>query len=487
MDSGIYMAIKRLTGIIGASIWRVLVYLSLELRKEKEVAEPSTHMSGAGAGSSARPVPSVTLPLTFIYSGILALVIGALWILLQPKILLDYHYNQGVLAATHLFVLAWMAPATFGALYQMVPVALDTRLQHPFLAWVHWALHCLGAGGLIVSFFTDSTRSAVIFAIFIITGVLLMFGNLLLSMAHGQWRSPTGIAIACAIAWLLATVMAGGFIVWNKVFGIHPFEPIAQMHAHAHMGVLGFFLLLIMGVAYKLVPMFVLSAIQKPWRAWTSIISFNLGLAGLVPAILTNSHWKLLFTGIIGFSWLVFGWETSSILRLRKRRDLSGELKFFFTAIFGLMSIVFLIACILSVPGLALTPWVGRLENVYGILGIAGVVTAGLIGMLYKIVPFLVWYKRYSRHIGRKGVPAIKDLYSPAIQKGGFLCLLVGLVWTAAGVVLDSLLSTLLAWGVYTCGICLFAVNMARTAIYGTKSTHLNPACPRQMKREYVI
>ena len=43
-----------------------------------------------------------------------------------------------------------------------------------------------------------------------------------------------------------------------------------------------------------------------------------------------------------------------------------------------------------STAGLPLNPVTGQLENLYGFLGLIGVVVFALAGMLYKIIPFLV-------------------------------------------------------------------------------------------------
>ena len=48
--------------------------------------------------------------------------------------LATYHYNQYVIAATHLFVLGWICSVIMGAMYQLVPVALETRLHSERLA-----------------------------------------------------------------------------------------------------------------------------------------------------------------------------------------------------------------------------------------------------------------------------------------------------------------------------------------------------------------
>ena len=46
--------------------------------------------------------PSVSLPLRFMLTGLVALLFAVGWIITKPSILASYHYNQYVIAATHL-------------------------------------------------------------------------------------------------------------------------------------------------------------------------------------------------------------------------------------------------------------------------------------------------------------------------------------------------------------------------------------------------
>ena len=99
----------------------------------------------AGVKPAARPAvarpepaaPSIALPLAFALTGLLALGTGITWLLLQPSLLASYHYNQYVIATTHLFVLGWICSVVMGAMYQLVPVALETRLYSLKLARWH--------------------------------------------------------------------------------------------------------------------------------------------------------------------------------------------------------------------------------------------------------------------------------------------------------------------------------------------------------------
>ena len=94
------------------------------------------------------------------------------------------------------------------------------------------------------------------------------------------------------------------------------------------------------------------------------------------------------------------------------------------------------LALVLSWPRLPLNGFTGQLENLYGFLGLLGVVSLAVIGMLYKIVPFLVWFGTYSSKVGFNQVPSLSELYSARLQKAGFGLYACGLAVTGAGIVM---------------------------------------------------
>jgi hypothetical protein len=211
------------------------------------------------------------------------------------------------------------------------------------------------------------------------------------------------------------------------------FDAISTMHAHAHLGGIGFFTMLIVGVSYKLIPMFTLSEIQNRLRAALSVALLNLGLAGSFVTILLRSPWKLAFAFVVILALALYGIELAAILRARKRRALDWGLKIFLTAVAGLLPLC-LLALVLSWPGLRGNALTGQLENLYGFLGLVGVISFALIGMLYKIIPFLVWFGIYSKKVGLAKVPALADLYSERLQITGYVTFVSGIALVSIGI-----------------------------------------------------
>jgi hypothetical protein len=403
--------------------------------------------------------PSVGLPLRFILTGLAALVAGVAWLVTRPIVLSGYHYSPEVVAVTHLFVLGWISSVVMGAIYQLVPVALETRLHSQRLAQWHFVLHGIGFVGMVAMFYLWNMKQVGHFASALAVGVGLFVYNLARTLAGIPRWNVVAAGIAASLGWLTVTVLAGLYLAAAKCWNFSPFNPLAQMHAHAHLGGLGFFVMMIIAVSYKLVPMFTLSEVRSARRARWSLVLLNTGLAGLFVGILVSSRWKLLPALIVAAGLAVYGREITAILRSRKRRSLDWGLIYFLTAI-ALLVPVAALGVVLAWPGLPTTLGTAQLESVYGFLALIGVVTFAILGMLYKVVPFLVWYASYSKAIGRHKVPALADLYSPALQAVGYWLFLGGLFVASMATALSHETGARTGCALLFASVVLFVVNL---------------------------
>ena len=220
-------------------------------------------------------------------------------------------------------------------------------------------------------------------------------------------------------------------------------------------------MMLIVGVSYKLVPMFTLSEVRSRRRAAWSIVLLNIGLAGAFLTILLRSPLKLAFALVIVAALATYGWEIIAIVRSRNRRALDWGVKYFLTAI-ALLVPLSLLAVALSWPGLPKTRFTGQLENLYGFLGLLGVITFAIMGMLYKIIPFLVWFGRYSGQIGRVRVPSLADLYCARLQAVGYWAYLAGLAATSAAIAVSNENAVRAGCVLLVLGVATLALNVGR-------------------------
>ncbi len=447
-------------------------------------AAPAVRVTPASPASAL--APSVTLPLRFVLTGVGSLLAGMALLVARPDLLATYHYNQYAVAATHLFVLGFLCSIVMGAMYQLVPVALETRLHSERMAKWQFAFHLVGFVGMVWMFWIWNLQQVGHFGSAFAVGVGLFVYNLARTLRRVPRWNVVATGIASALVWLSLGVLAGLAVAAGKctyesantlaptnpswalvkslqgvAHWVNRFDALGVMHAHAHLGGVGFFVMMIVSVSYKLVPMFTLSELQNERRATLAVMLLNLGLAGLFVAMAWHSPWKLAFALVLVVGLATYAVEILAILKARKRRTIDWGIRHFLTAL-GVLGVLVLLGLVLCWPRLPATLFTTQLETVYGFLGLIGVVTFTVLGFLYKIMPFLVWYHSYSREVGRSQVPSLADLYSVRLQVIAYWLFLGGLLLASLGAALSR---EALARGgavVLLAAFAVFAVNLGK-------------------------
>jgi hypothetical protein len=226
--------------------------------------------------------------------------------------------------------------------------------------------------------------------------------------------------------------------------------------------------------------MFTLSELQNPFRARLSIALLNVGLAGCIITILLRSGLKLAFGLVVAAGLAAYVLEISAILRARKRRSMDWGITYFLSAV-GVLALLAALGLVLAWRGLPLNTLTGQLENLYGFLVLVGVISFAIVGMVYKIVPFLVWYGAYSPLIGLAKVPALSDLYCSRLQAVGYWSYLAGLAVASVGIVSSNA-------GTVRAGGAVLLVSLAALVVNFLKMlSHLvRPRVTRQMARASI-
>ncbi|MBM3880236.1 MAG: cbb3-type cytochrome c oxidase subunit I [Verrucomicrobia bacterium] len=327
--------------------------------------------------------------------------------------LATYHYNQYIVAATHLFVLGFVASVLMGAWYRHLPDKLAVRLHSERLARWHLALHLVGVAGMVWMFWVWNLKQVGHFGSVFAGGVALGVYNLARTLGRARPWNPAASAVASALLWLSLGVLAGLVLATAKceyesldrlsqypvlgqlvhwlaavAQGMRRFDALSAMHAHAHLGIVGCFLMLILALA-ALPPSPPTAGRLAPLaetRARWSVRLLNVGLLGLGIALWLRSPWKTACGVLVAVALLLYASEVRAQWTPRPNAGLGWEARCVLTAVW-LMVPVALLGLFLSWPGLPATPLTTQLENVYGFLGLAGVVTLALFGLIRRILP----------------------------------------------------------------------------------------------------
>lgn len=397
---------------------------------------------------STGQTPPLSVPLPYFIAAPIFLAAAGVLLLFYPDALAT-RWSPYALAVTHLVTLGFLAMAMMGALQQVLPVLLGERLRRPrAVAWVTWGALGAGTAVLVVGFIDGPfwTRIAV---------PLLMTAVVLLAVAAmpAIWRSPvrnaTRQALLLALAGLLVTAGLGAYLAagwgWTAV-------PLARHLTGLHLGwgLLGWVGLLVAGMAYQVVPMFQVAPDYPRWlMRWLGPL-LVLGLAVWTLALLTGLPGRLpevlLAAGLV-----VFAGCTVMIQQRRRRRLPDVTVDFWRLGMASLAGA--------AVLGL----WPGIPPMLIGTLFVFGFAVSVVNGMLYKVIPFLVWLHMNNRlqaaGQSQHGVPNMKQIiharaarlqfriHSLTLAAAGGAC--AGLPWLGgpAGVLLGAS-ALLLLWNV---------------------------------------
>jgi hypothetical protein len=283
----------------------------------------------------------------------------------------------------------FMLQAMCGALLQFVPVAAGGNIWRPRLvAGLVHPLLVLAAVFLVMAFLTGHTTLFLAAA----HSFSLALGAFLLVAGIALWRTPargaTIIALRIALAGLLVTLILGVTLATGLARSSNlPFVILTDIHAAWGLG--GWGLMLLTGVAYYVVPMFQLTPAYPaslargiPWLLLIFLILWTAQLLGF-----SESARLALLLGGLGVAG-AFAAETLHLQSRRRRKVSDTTLWFFRIAMLSLLALLLSVVLFAMLPALWDDP---RAAVWLGMLVLAGVFVSAISGMLYKILPFLVW------------------------------------------------------------------------------------------------
>lgn len=343
---------------------------------------------------SLEQTPPLAVPLRFFLVAPLAGMAAALLALyLGPEAMVS-RWQPGVLAFTHLLTLGYLLMVMMGAMLQMLPVLVGVQPGRPLL--LARVVHALLIGGTVLLVVAFLQMVKIWFAI---SGILLALalGLFIVVIGKALWQArsmhDTVTAMRLALLALGITLLLG---LWLVLWYLNSHWGREQILINLHLGwgLLGWVGLLILGVAYQVVPMFQITREYHPKvRYWQPRLIF---LFLVVWSLLFAMENRLAWLAALGIAltYVVFALLTLRLQHRRLRRLPDVTVDFWKL---GLL-------CLLLAAGLWLQQqlWPNllpgtRVELWWGILLIPGTGVTLISGMLYKIVPFLVWLHMNNR------------------------------------------------------------------------------------------
>lgn len=379
-----------------------------------------------------------------------------------------HYFNPDVLALTHLMALGWGTMIILGASHQLVPVLIEGKLHSNALAYASFVFTATGIPLLVYAFYAFNfgwpTQAG---GILINLGIVAYLLNLYRSMAASGKRSVYATFILAAVGWLLLTTLVGLLLVFNFTQSLLSSDSLAYLPLHAHMGIVGWFLLLVTGVGARLIPMFLISKYTNDRLLWVVFSCLNLGLITFIafslcghPVLLRIIPPLLVATGILLFGYYCF---KAYGQRIRKQVDNPMKVSLLSIAMIVLPILLLLLLIIVLFAVGEYRPEQNKLVLLYGFCIFFGWLTAIILGMTFKTLPFIVWNKVYHLRSGKGKTPNPKDLFSEKQFKWMALSYLTGFAGFALGLFLQEDLLLKAGASFLIIAAFLYNLNLART------------------------
>lgn len=363
-------------------------------------------------------------------------VAGAFFYLISMVTLLFYNVEfnfqeLNIAGWVHLFLLGYVMMIIFGAMAQLVPVVLETG--HFSVDWYYliFPLLLIGTIGLIIGFWLDPIILS-FGGILVLSAMIIFAFDVFLTIKKTTLDSITVRAVKVSNIFLLLGILSG-FLLALTLSGFIGVDINEILRAHVFAVVGGYVLITIYGISLVLLPMFGLAHgfDEKPINLSLKFMIYS------VLAVFLGSFLGFSFLNILGYmlGFISVGYYFYQIYliyktRVRKELDIWYKSMLIGYAFFAASIMLFFIYILSG----------ATLENVlHSAVWALFMFFAFLInGHLYKIIPFLVWFHRFSALVGKQKVPMLHEMYPKKQAEFEFWFSAIGSIMALIGLLFEN-------------------------------------------------
>ncbi|QOP46192.1 hypothetical protein [Sulfurimonas paralvinellae] len=370
-------------------------------------------------GLSLDQAPPISAPLRFFITAPIFGMLAGILLLFSDSASLMSRYSIDAIVVTHLITIGLFGFIMLGALTQMLPVLASAKI--PKVKFVSSMTHLfLLIGLLCMAAGLESGNAVLLWAASFLLGS--GFVTIILSMLYAMkdvehfTASIKGMRMSLYFAFLI--VMMGVYLLHG-----YSNNDITQLHyevanVHSTWAVFGFAGILIIGVAFQVLPMFYVAPRFKQFCKKRVVLLITAGLIiWMLLSFFAQEYTLYAKLWIVTFFW---AFATTVWIKFNKRkRPISDVTVWYWRA-----------ASVFLTLGSFLWIFDEFFKHQYivmvGILIGGGFILSIMLGMLYKIVPFLVWF--HLNGMGYMTIPTMNEMINKTAAKMQYLLFILSLV-----------------------------------------------------------
>jgi hypothetical protein len=312
-----------------------------------------------------------------------------------------------------------------GALQQMLPVLAGVSLPHALR--VAQSSHLLLVAGTLSMFFGllfTHTLLMIIAALTLFLGFAIIIAAIAIALFQVKHFNATVKAMSVSVLFATIIVLLGLHLLGTHAS--HAMTQTSMMLANVHSvwAIFGFAGVLVIGVSFQVLPMFYVTPAFKEFFTTYAMVAIAAALIAWLVLNMALSDIAVTAKLLIALLFAGFGIEILKKFRERKRK-LSDVTVWYWH-----------LSALCLILGLAIWSIDAFVENdlstLTAVLIGGGFLLSVMNGMLYKIIPFLVWF--HLNGMGYMNIPTMREMFDEKYARWQFYChaaaLLLLLLWT---------------------------------------------------------
>ena len=339
-------------------------------------------------------IPSRGIVLVYLATAHLSLALAFALVGSDPLAVAGFFYHSRMVAIVHLVTIGWIALSILGNVYVVFPMAFGRPLPAGKGDYTAYALLLIGLIGMFSHFwlaeFNGMAWSAATAAAGIAYVVIRMAWNLRGASVPGGVK----LHLYFASVNMLLAVTAGVLLGFDKVHQFLPGYVLANVFAHAHLAAVGWVCMMVIGLAYRLLPMLIPAASPTGPALAVSALLLEVGVVGLFASLVLRStvSWMFAMTIVAGFA--AAGVHVAWMLRRRRvpapgRNERGWAIAHVATAAVWLVTAS---VCGVILTAAPVTDTTLRVALVYGVFGLVGFLAQVIVGFEAYVLPTAVAY-----------------------------------------------------------------------------------------------
>ena len=378
-------------------------------------------------------------PLLYFAFAHLSLFVAAGTLVFDPRSVAGFFYHPRMLAVVHLVTLGWITSSILGALYLVLPMVFRSPLSKSRLdGWI-FGIYVTGVLGMVSHFWLDSPNGMVWSAGTVVLGLILAAIRFLPPVSASRVSPAVKAHLQLAFGNILLAGLLGTTVGLNKLFPFLPGGPLSGVLAHAHLAILGWAVMTVMGVGYRLIPMLLPAAVPAGASLWVGAVLMEVGALTLAISLLLAPDWVRPGVILCVAGMAVFGHQLLWMRRnprpapQGRRTPELGVLQIALSV--GYLALALTLGSMLAFTGPGV--WKMSAAMAYGVSLLLGFLAQIVVGVGSRIVPWAAYLWGFGDRGFRQTPPTPHDLLHRGLHWTVALGWLVGVPAIGYGLTFD--------------------------------------------------